>query len=554
MRAADRLLSATVRRGGVWPTVLVVAAVGGSALQLLLPYVLGRTVDELLAGSGHTWFTGSVVVISGVVVCESLSVWAAGASSADASAWLRGRLLHHVLGAGPGLTRRFPEGDVVNRLGMNAEEVGRAPEAVTTAAVLLIPTVGGVVALALIDPWLPLALMVGLLVIVWVLRAFLRDTTTIAGEYQETQGDIAGRLVEALSGIRTIAAAGTADAEARRVLARLPDLREQGMRLWRANARAGVQAGLTVPLLEVAVLGVAGLRMASGDLTIGELYAAARYVVLGAGLSSALGHLGRLARARSAAGRVAELLAEPISRSGDKALPAGLGTLEFRQVFSAPLLGIDLVVPGGTATAVVGRSGSGKSSLAALAGRLLDPESGDVLLDGVPLLELDRSSLRRAVGYAFERPILVGETLGDAVALGLPVPDREKVLASATAARADAFVRLLPDGYATPLADAPMSGGERQRLGLARAFAQGERLLILDDATSSLDTVTERQVTAALTGSMSDRTRLIVAHRASTAARCDRVIWLEDGQVRAYDEHRKLWRDPAYRAAFQEPS
>ena len=123
--------------------------------------------------------------------------------------------------------------------------------------------------------------------------------------------------------------------------------------------------------------------------------------------------------------------------------------------------------------------------------------------------------------------------------------------AAARAACADAFVRRLPLGYDTPLDEAPMSGGERQRIGLARAFAHGERLLILDDATSSLDTVTERQVGRALAGELHGRTRLIVAHRVATAAAADRVIWLDGGRVRAYDSHHRLWRDPCYRAVFQ---
>ncbi|WP_343963531.1 ABC transporter ATP-binding protein, partial [Streptosporangium amethystogenes] len=132
-----------------------------------------------------------------------------------------------------------------------------------------------------------------------------------------------------------------------------------------------------------------------------------------------------------------------------------------------------------------------------------------------------------------------------------PGANREVVRAAARAARADTFVRRLPLGYDTPLQEAPMSGGERQRLGLARAFAQGRRLLILDDATSSLDTVTERQVARTLSGVLRDRTRLIVTHRVATAAAADRVIWLDDGRVRACGSHRALWADPAYRAVFQ---
>src|SRR5918999_77623 len=234
---------------------------------------------------------------------------ATGASGARVTAWLRRRIVRHVLGVGPAMTRRLTDGDLVTRVGMNAEEAGRAPETVVNAMALLIPTAGSLVALLLIDPWLPAALAAGFVLITLVLRAFFRDTTTSASGYQEAQGDIATRLVDALTGRRTIAAAGTADAEVRRVLTSLPRLRAHGMELWRINARAGIQAGLAVPLLEVAVLAIGGLRMAAGELTVGELYAAARYAVLGAGFTAALGYVGRLARARAAARRVAEALA-----------------------------------------------------------------------------------------------------------------------------------------------------------------------------------------------------------------------------------------------------
>ncbi|GAA3023588.1 ABC transporter ATP-binding protein [Streptosporangium longisporum] len=594
MRAADRLVAETVRRGGPWLAVLAVASVLGAFAQLALPLVLGRTVDALVAGGtgmtggAATWVGVCAGVVVAAVVCDALGVWAAGSSGARSAAWLRTRVVRHVLGVGPAMTRRFPEGELVTRMGLNTEEIGRAPEAVVTAAALVIPTAGAVVALTLIDPLLTVTLVAGLVLIGLVLRAFLSASTTMAGEYQAAQGDIAGRLVDALAGARTIAAAGTADQERARVLTALPLLRRHAMEMWRVNARAGVQAGAVVPLLEVAVLGVGGLRLAAGDLSAGELYAAARYVVLGAGLGSALGQVGRLARARAAASRVGELLAESPRLYGARTLPPGPGTLEFHGVEADGLRDVDLVVPGGQAVAVVGRSGAGKSLLAAVAGRLVDPCRGTVLLDGVPLPELSQEALRAAVGYAFERPVLLGGTVGAAVALGadLPAPGPpspsgpdpassagpagsassgrvprhapryasggdEVVRTAARAARADDFVRRLPLGYDTPLEEAPMSGGERQRLGLARAFAQGRRLLVLDDATSSLDTVTERQVARALSGELRDRTRLIVTHRVATAAAADRVIWLDDGRIRACAAHGVLWADPAYRAVFQ---
>ncbi|MEW9549106.1 ABC transporter ATP-binding protein [Nonomuraea sp. NPDC050783] len=551
MRAGDRLVLGTLRRGGPWPVVLTALAVAGAAAELAVPYVIGRTVDVLVTGGpdGRSWLVLCAGVVAAVLLCESLGVWARGASCAQAAATLRLGVLNHVLGTGPAATRRFPAGELVTRAGLNAEETGRAPETLTSALALLVPTAGALVALTLIDPILTLTLGLGVVAILFVLRAFLRATTSISGGYQEVQGEIAARLVSALDGARTIAAAGTSGQETRRVLVPLARLRAHGMELWRANASAAVRAGLVVPLLEIAVLAAGGLMLAAGRLTVGELYAAARYAVLGAALSTALGHVGGLARARAAAERVAEVLSLTPVAHGERALPrpAGPGTVEFRDVAADGLTVGDLTLPGGSVTAVVGRSGSGKSLLAALAGRLADPGRGTVLLDGVPLPELSRAELRRAIGYAFERPVLVGETIADA--LGAPP---EQAARAAEAACARTFVERLPHGYATPLREAPMSGGERQRLGLARAFAQGERLLVLDDATSSLDTVTERQVSRALTTDPLGRTRLIAAHRPATAARADQVVWLDGGRVRAVGTHHTLWRDPSYRAVFQE--
>ncbi|WP_405085661.1 ABC transporter ATP-binding protein [Microbispora sp. NBC_01389] len=557
-RTADLLIVRAVRRGGPWLAVLTVTALAGAAADLLIPAALGRALDAVMRTSPDLPQTvaAAALLAALVVACDALGVLAAGVSGARAARWLRTRVVTHTLSAGTGLTRHLAPGEIVTRAGVNVEEAGRTPEAVVTAATLVIPSAGSVVALALIDPWLAVTLVAGLLLIVAVLRAFVRKTTAASGGYQEAQGQIAGMLVGALAGARTISAAGTEDREAARVLAPLPRLRAHGLALWRLQARAGVQAAVVVPLLEIAVLAVGGLRLSAGGLTVGELLAAARYVVLGAGLGSALGYAARIARARSAAQRLEQLFAVPPPAYGSRPLPPGPGTLELRDVTVRAdgvrlLSEISFVVPGGTCTAVVGRSGSGKSSLAAVAGRLADPERGVVLLDGVPLRELGREPLRRAVGYAFERPALFGRTLGEAVGFGLPAHDDSTVRAAAVAACADPFVRRLPLGYATPVEEAPMSGGEIQRIGLARAFAQAGRVLILDDAMSSLDTVTERQVGRALTGSLADRTRLVVAHRVTTAAQADQVVWLEDGRVRAIGTHERLWADPGYRAVFQ---
>jgi ATP-binding cassette subfamily B protein len=325
--------------------------------------------------------------------------------------------------------------------------------------------------------------------------------------------------------------------------------------MWQVQGRAAARAVAVAPLLQIGVLAVAGCLVVQHRLSVGELLAASRYAVLATGVGVLVGQLSGLARARAGAGRLGEVLSEPATGYGDHRLPPGRGRLELRGVTArrggrAVLDAVDLVVPGGSTLAVVGRSGAGKSLLAAVAGRLTDPDEGDVLLDGVPLRALTHDTLRGAVGYAFERPALLGETIEDTIAFGVPPAPPGRVREAARTARADTFVRRLPDGYATRCADAPLSGGESQRLGLARAFAHDSRLLILDDALSSLDTVTEHHITEALLRHTSGRSRLIIAHRVSTAARADAVVWLDGGRVRARGTHAELWRTAAYRAVF----
>jgi ATP-binding cassette subfamily B protein len=325
--------------------------------------------------------------------------------------------------------------------------------------------------------------------------------------------------------------------------------------MWRVQARIAMQQALLVPLLEVAVLALAGVELARGRITAGELLAAATYAVFATSLVTSLPALTRIVRARAAARRVWEVLHEPTLTYGSQHAVEGDGTIEFRDVTvrageRAVLDHVSITIPGGALTAIVGRSGAGKSLLAALAGRLRDPDDGDVLLDGTPLRELSHDTLRSLIGYGFEHPALLGDTISGAIAFGVSARSDDEVVAGAQRAAADEFVRRLPDGYANPLALTPLSGGEAQRIGLARAFAHEGRVLILDDVAASLDTVTEFHITSVLTGALASRTRIVVAHRISTASRADTVIWLEDGAVRAVAPHAALWSDLRYRAIF----
>jgi ATP-binding cassette subfamily B protein len=496
------------------------------------------------------------VLVGVLVAAETLDSFASGAAIARSTAWLRHESWRHVLDSGRGASDRFEAGDVAGRLVGNTAEAGRAAPDVVRACANLIPAFGGAIALALIDPWLCVTFLVGMPVFVAMLRTFARDASEVAARYFAVQGDIVGRLVDAIAGARTIAAAGTLDREVERVLAPLPDLRRHGMSTWRTQMRITVQDLLILSLLEVAVLAVAGAELARGRISPGQMLAASQYVVLAMAIGSSVNGLIRLARSRAAAARVAELLREPPVHYGAERLPAGQGRVQFDGVTvkagGRPVLeNLDLVVPGGALMAVVGPSGAGKSLLAALVGRLVDPDDGEVRIDGVPVQRLARSELRHAVGYAFERPALIGETLAEAISFGVHVPAPERIVAAARAAQADDFIRHFPEAYRTPLAEAPMSGGERQRVGLARTFAHAGRVLVLDDVAASLDTVTEHHISHVLTHALADRTRIVVAHRASTAASADLVAWLDDTRLRACGPHRELWRNPAYRALFE---
>ncbi|MEU5237383.1 ABC transporter ATP-binding protein [Streptomyces lydicus] len=553
------VLTDAFRHSPVHTVAVCLFGVAGAGVAIALPAVLGHTLDLVLdsaPGVGAALTLSALLLVADVLL-DALVALAGGVTTARSTAWLRRRGIGHLLSLAPHRAAdRFTAGDLVTRLTGNAAEAGTAPTTAATGLAAVLTPVGALVALTVTDVWLAAVFLAGLPLLTRLLRTFAQGSSDCVRRYQRVQAEIASRLVEALGGARTIAAAGTEARERARVLAPLPELDAHGRLMWQVYGRAVVGSSILVPLLTTVVLAVGGLRLAHGALTVGELLAASRYAALTAELGGVTGQLNALVRGRAAARRTAELLALPQARHGARPLPAdGRGRLELRGVTvardGAPVLrGVDLAVPGGTTLAVVGHSGAGKSTLAAVAGRLTDPDSGQVLLDGVPLAETDPVQLRREIGYAFERPALFGETVGAALAFGAERPAAPAVEAAARAAGADTFVRLLPRGYATPLADAPLSGGELQRLGVARAFAHAGRLLILDDATSSLDTVTEHHVSRALLEDVRPGTRLLITHRLASAARADLVAWMDGGRIRAVAPHALLWQDADYRAVF----
>ncbi|MFE2728142.1 ATP-binding cassette domain-containing protein [Kitasatospora sp. NPDC059327] len=540
------------RRPTGWTLALAVALPVEAATALALPAALAGAVDAALdRTAGHSAPLLLALVLGTAAGAAALAAAAGPACAAEATAALRGRLVHHLLALGPGGRLRAggpPPGDLTARLAGSAADAGGRQPALLGAATALLTSAGAIVGLGILSPWLALAFLGGVVPGVALIRLFLREAGQVFVRYQEAQAQIAARLAGALAGLPSVRAAGARRSEAARVLEPLPALSAAGHALWSAQRRTAWQATLLIAVVEVAVLATAGTLVAADALAPGALAAAAGWAALGAGLFEQVEALVGVAHARAGRSRVDELFALTPAPTGGSALPVdGTGELAFRGVVvregGRVLLGpLDLTVPGGGTVALVGRSGCGKSLLAALPGRLRDPDEGRVLVDGVPVGELTATELRHAVGYAFERPVLVGRTVREALDGAGPE--------QAASARADAFLRGLPAGWDTPLDELRLSGGELQRLGLTRLLAQPARVLVLDDAMSGLDLATEYHVTEALDRATRGRTRLVVAHRASAAARADLVAWLDAGRLRALAPHTDLLADPDYRATL----
>lgn len=535
----------------------VIGAIAATGGRLAVPVALARAVDSM-SGRGPA---ARLLLLAGVLLLVSLlgSVLAGQATAyrtADMTARYRMRLLERSLRL-PVTQQAFSPGELITRFSTDTA----APAQVASSSVSVGLTItGGLVALAaiwLID-WRIGTLMLVELATSWlVVRIFLRQSGDAEARYRTARGKLAALLVDAYNGIRTIRVSGTSERERERILAPLAELRVAGLASWRSQRDVTWRVSLLDIVREVALLVTAGLGVVSGRLTAGELLAVLVYSQLALEAVGQVDALLGIVRSATSCRRLLDVLNAPVTpvpRAPRQLPPTGSGEIRFERVTVANDSGpvftdVTFTISAGLHIAVVGHSGAGKSMLVALIGRLVDADAGRVLLDGVDVSDIEPDVLRRAVAYAFEEPRLFGATVADAIAAGTPI-SRSDVVHAATLARSDAFIERLPDGYATALDAAPFSGGELQRVGLARAFARHARVLVLDDATSSLDTATAAEVSQAIRTSWGARTALIVAHRTATAASADLVAWLDDGRLRALAPHRDLWQDPRYRAVF----
>jgi ATP-binding cassette, subfamily B, bacterial len=383
---------------------------------------------------------------------------------------------------------------------------------------------------------------------------------------QQRAAEVAGVVDEAVTGVRVVKGFGQEDRELRS-LARVGDrLFRSRMRLIRLQARYTPTLQAIPVLGQVVVLGFGGWLAVNGHITLGTLLAFSSYLVqLVAPVRMFAGLVAVGQQARAGAERILDILdTNPlvVEPPGAPDLVVDGGEVRFESVrfgytSGQPVLdGFSLTVAPGETVALVGTSGSGKSTMALLLPRFYDVAGGAVLVDRTDVRDVTLASLRRQVGVVFEDPFLFSDSVRANIAYGRPDVSESDVVAAARAAEADEFIRALPDGYDTVIGERglTLSGGQRQRVALARALITDPRILILDDATSSIDSRTEEAIHATLRATMAGRTTILVAHRRSTLRLADRIVLVDGGRVADSGTHDELLaRSSTYRALLAGP-
>lgn len=561
----------------IWPLVaarrrtLAVAlscAFVAVAAQVAAPRVIMAAIDGALVGRDHP-LAPFVWTLAALAVARGLATWAQRAFlfrfAFDLEADLRVLLYAH-LGRQPfRFFDRVDSGELISRANSDV----RAIQLFLSFTPLMAIHLSGL-ALALVlmlSVHVPLTLvavapLLGVLAAGAAMRARLYPLSWIV---QARQAAVAGVVAENVSGVRVVRSFAAEQQQITTLSHAARRLRWASVRQLDVRATFGSLIEALPRTAVVLVLGYGGWLAMRGAVTVGAIVAFSAYVGLLQPPFRMLGSVLMMGqRAAASARRVYELLDhEPEVRDAPGAIDLHADRGEVRldgvrfgyEAGSQVLDGVDLVVQPGETVALVGRTGSGKSTVARLVARYYDVDQGAVYVDGHDVRDLTLASLRAAVGTVFDEPFLFAGTVRDNIAYARPDASDEEVRAAAATAQAG-FVESLPEGYETTVGERgyTLSGGQRQRVALARALLADPAVLVLDDATSAVDAEVERAVYEALRARAGSRTTLVVSHRRSTIARCDRVVLLDGGRVVASGPPAALAADHRYAEVLGDPS
>lgn len=569
VRAGLRLLGRTLLRYRRESILSIASALLWMVLVVITPYLTKLVVDRAINGRQRELLLPLVglVVLAGAFKAIGIGGrrFFAFSLSYRAETDLRNRIFEHLQRLAFSFHDRVPTGELMARSSSDLSQVRLifAMLPITTANLAMFVLV--VAVLVVLDPVLGLlsALTVPLLLV--LANLYARRVLSVSWDVQQRLADLANVAEEVIAGIRVVKSYGREDQEVGRLGRAAERIFRRTMDMLRLRSTYVPLFELVPALATVLVLYVGGRRVVTGAVTLGDFVAYTQYLVaLQFPLRITGWFFAELPRAAASASRVTDLLrTAPEIKDADGAalLPDGPGEVGFIGVsFSYPdgppvLQGVNVHIPGGSSVALVGSTGSGKTTLAYLLPRFYDPTAGTVTIDGIDIGGVLIDDLRNEVAVVFEETFLFSATIAENIAFGDPEATEEQVRLAARLARAHDFIAELPDGYETVVGERgySLSGGQRQRIALARAILRDPRILILDDATSSVDVITEAEIRAALEQVMAGRTTIIIAHRTSTLTLADRVILLDAGKVAAVGTHQELLDGvPRYREILAE--